>query len=106
MAAVGFVQRTFLVDGREVTCRFSQPEAEEGRDFQCRYEIGWAEGPRSRKACGIDEVQALLLAMQMAHADLLSARESNGRQVSWLDQQSLGLPVANSIRDWDSEGGF
>jgi len=106
MAAVGFVQRKFLVDGRQVTCRFFQPEPKEEQDFQCRYEIGWTEGPRSRKAYGIDEVQALLLAMQMAHADLLSARENNGREVSWLDQRSLGLPLANSIRHWDPDGGF
>ncbi|TIV51421.1 MAG: hypothetical protein E5V88_16490 [Mesorhizobium sp.] len=104
--ADSFVQRTFSVDGTEVTCRFFLPEAEQGRDFHCRYEIAWPEGSRSRKAYGIDEVQALLLAMQMAHADLLSERERNGRQVLWLDQRSLGLPIANSIRDLDPDGGF
>ncbi|TPK00928.1 hypothetical protein FJ872_30255 [Mesorhizobium sp. B2-5-9] len=98
MAAVDFVRRLFLVDGREVPCCFFRPEPEQGGDFQCRYEIGWTEGMRSRKAYGIDEVQALLLAMQMAHAELLSARE-NGRQVSWLDQRGLGLPLANLTRD-------
>lgn len=105
MSVDAFVQRIFLVDGRETACRFFKPEAE-GNDFQCRYEIDWAEGIRSRQAYGVDDVQAFLLAMQMAHADLLSARENDGRQVAWLDQRSLGLPIANAIRDWDPGGAF
>ena len=105
MSAGAFAQRIFLVDGRETVCRFFKPEAD-GKDFRCRYEIDWMEGLRSRQVYGVDEVQAFLLAMQMAHADLLSARENDGRQVYWLDQRSLGLPIANSIRDWDPDGGF
>ncbi|RRI03524.1 hypothetical protein EH240_10180 [Mesorhizobium tamadayense] len=104
--AVSFVQRTFSVDGAEVTCRFFLPEPEQGGHFQCRYEIAWPEGSRFRKAYAVDEVQALLLAMQMAHAELLSERENNGRQVLWLDQRSLGLPIANSIRDLDPGSSF
>ena len=46
-----------------------------------------------RKIHGVDEVQAFLLAMQIAHTELLSAREHDGRQVSWLNQRSLGLPI-------------
>ncbi|TIV06284.1 MAG: hypothetical protein E5V94_12565 [Mesorhizobium sp.] len=106
MMTVSFIQRTFSVDGDEVTCRFFSPEPEDGGDFLCWYEIGWPEGSRTFRARGIDAVQALLLAMQMAHADLLSERERHGRQVLWLDQRSLGLPIANSIRDLDPDGGF
>jgi hypothetical protein len=51
-------------------------------------------------------VQALLLAMQLVHTDLLAARENDGRKVSWLNDRSLGLPIAHSIRDWDPENRF
>ena len=100
-----FVERTINVDGQNVGCRFYRPEAD-GSSFRCCYEIDWPEGVRSKAAGGVDEVQALLLAMQRAHTDLLSARENDGRVVSWLDDRSLGLPVANSLRDWDPDSQF
>ena len=103
MTANAFVQRTFTVDDQDVMCRFFQPEAGD-RDFGCRYEIEWPEGLRSRRAYGVDEVQALLLAMEMAHVELLVARNRNARRISWLDQRRLGLPVSEAIRDWDAEG--
>jgi len=52
-----------------------RPNLKKGEIFLCWYETRYPEGTRSRKAHGVDEVQALLLAMQMAHADLLSERE-------------------------------
>lgn len=97
-----FVERTINVDGQNVGCRFFQPEPD-GSSFFCRYEIDWPEGVLSRRAGGVDEVQAMLLAMQLAHTDLLSAREKDGRTVSSLDERSLGFPIASSIRDWDPE---
>jgi len=103
MSTANFIQRTFTVDGRDVICRFFPPVAA-GVDFECRYEIAWPEGARSCTIFGVDEVQALLLAMQTAHTDLLASRENDGREVSWLDQRSLGLPIAKSIQDWDPDG--
>lgn len=100
-----FVERTIRVDGQEVSCRFFRPEPD-GSSFCCRFEIDWPEGVRSKTAGGVDEVQALLLAMQRAHTDLLAARENDGREVSWLDERTLGLPIAKSIRDWDPENQF
>src|SRR6185295_16384897 len=91
MSEGAFVQRIFVVDGREIACRFYQPEAE-GDDFHCRYEIAWAEGLRSRKIHGVDEVQAFLLAMQIAHTELLSAREHDGRQVHGSTSEVLDYP--------------
>lgn len=71
--------------------------------FFAPYEIDWPEGTRSKRAGGVDEVQALLLAMQRAHTDLLSARENHGHTVSWLNERSLGFPVPDTIRDWDPD---
>lgn len=42
---------------------------------------------------GVDSLQALLLALQKAHIDLLAYRRDSGRQVQWLEMQDLGLPL-------------
>lgn len=93
-------RRVFQIDGLEAECRFYRPERDSG-DFLCRVEIDWPEGTRNKKAYGVDEVQALLLGMKLAHTDLLSARNMDGRAVKYLDDESLGLPVPTSIQDWD-----
>jgi hypothetical protein len=100
-----FVKRTVNVDGQDVGVRFFQPKPDDG-SFFCSYEIDWPEGTRSKRAGGVDEVQALLLAMQKAHTDLLSARENHGRKVSWLNDRSLGFPIADTIRDLDPDNSF
>ncbi|WP_421990671.1 DUF6968 family protein [Qipengyuania sp.] len=86
-----FLERTYLLDGTELTCRFYQPVSD-GQDFSCRYEIKWPDGLRSRSAWGVDSVQSLLLAMQAMHSDLLLRRERDGLEVRWLDGRELGLP--------------
>jgi len=103
MSTEAFIRRSFTVDGQAATCRFFQPIEESTGEFSCRYEIEGSEGVSSKHAYGVDEVQALLLAMQRAHIDLLAARENHGRDVSWLGERSLGLPIPDSIRDWDPE---
>jgi hypothetical protein len=95
-------RRTYNIDGYEVECRFFKPEDEDG-NFFCRVQIDWPEGPKDKRAGGVDKVQALSLGMQLAHTDLLAARNIDGRVVEWLGEQSLGLPLASSVRDWDPE---
>jgi hypothetical protein len=99
MSEEPIARRLFVVDGTETLCSFFRPQPD-GRDYSCRYEIAWSEGSRTRKIMGVDEVQALLLAMQTAHIDLLAARENDGRQVTYLDGKNLDLPVAESVRHW------
>ena len=86
-----FLERKFLVDGNEMTCRFYRPVSD-GQDYSCRYEIAWPDSLRSRSAWGVDSVQALSLAMQAMHSDLLLRREREGIDVRWLDGRDLGLP--------------
>ncbi|MDR6128619.1 hypothetical protein QE361_002175 [Sphingomonas sp. SORGH_AS802] len=97
-----FAKRAFVVDGREVECRFYKP-LQDNDCFFCKVEIDWPEGVKSKRAGGVDEVQALLLGMKMAHVDLLAARNVDGRTVEWLDDKSLGLPISDVIRDWDPD---
>ena len=97
-----FVARTFKVDGKEFACRFLRPVLDD-QDYRCDIEIDWPKPCTFKHAYGVDEVQALLLAMQRVHVDLLAARENSGKLVSWLDQRSLGLPIPNTARDWDPD---
>lgn len=99
MSAKPVAQRTFSVDGQEVVCSFFAPEAHEDY-YRCHYEIEWAEGAKSRSVAGGDTVQALLLAMQEVHTNLLAARNIKQREVLWLDQHSLGLPFSESVAHW------
>ncbi|MDB5703228.1 MAG: hypothetical protein JWN66_344 [Sphingomonas bacterium] len=95
-------RRVFKIDGQRAECRFYKPQEDAG-SFFCRVQIDWPEGTKNKRAGGLDEVQALLLGMMLAHTDLLAARNMDGRVIEWLDSQSLGLPVTPSIRDWDPD---
>ncbi|MCD2324472.1 hypothetical protein LQ953_10650 [Sphingomonas sp. IC-56] len=95
-------RRVFRIDWHEAECRFYRPEEERG-SFFCRVQIDWPEGTKTKRAGGVDEVQALLLGMMLAHTDLLAARSMDGRAVEWLDDRSLGLPVPPNLRDCDPD---
>jgi len=101
MADDQFIERVFEVDGTEIACRFFTPVAD-GNDFRCRYSIDHQpDGALTREIWGVDGVQALLLAMQAAHSDVLAWRDQNGRQVRWLGGSGLGLPISDIIQDLD-----
>jgi hypothetical protein len=87
-----FVCRHFTLGPEKIDCTFSKPVAD-GKDFRCDYCIVFPS--RVRKACGYgaDEVQALLLAMQRAHLDLLTAPERDEIELLWFGMKDLGLPL-------------
>lgn len=97
-----FVTRTFEIAGKPVVCRFLRPVLDEG-DYRCDIELDWPQSGIARHAYGVDEVQALLLAMQRVHLDLLTARENSGTDVAWLGGRSLCLPIPAAAREWDPE---
>jgi hypothetical protein len=105
MTDEAIIERSFTVDGHELVCRFFQPEHDDGSYF-CRYVIDWPKKPRERRIGGCDSIQALLLAMQAAHTDLLMAREDEGKSIVWLGSASLGLPLPKVLRDLDPKGSF
>jgi hypothetical protein len=100
MGADVFIQRVITVDGQDVSCRFFRPEVGRG-DFGCRFELDWPEGTETRVIYGVDEAQALLLAMRNAHGLLLIARERHGRTISWFGEHDLGLPIHDGVDDSD-----
>lgn len=96
-------RRVLKIDGQNAECRFYRPEKQKGGSFLCQAQIDYPEGTKTKRAGGVDEVQALLLCMMFAHTDLLAVRNVDGRSVEWFDDQSLGLPVAREIRHWDPD---
>ncbi|MEM8777244.1 MAG: hypothetical protein AAGF53_19645 [Pseudomonadota bacterium] len=100
-----FIVREFEVDGKSVECRFFQPEEDEV-DYVCRYEIDWPNKVVASKSFGVDQVQALLLAMQKAHVELLFARVKNRQRVEWLEDENLGLPISDAVQDWSPKNSY
>ncbi|WP_412033468.1 DUF6968 family protein [Mesorhizobium sp. CO1-1-8] len=91
-----FVSRTFAMGAHEVVCRFQRPIRGD-EDCRCDYQIVFPARKRAFRAFGIDEVQALLLAMQMAHAYLLVSDEYKNQGLTWLGMRDLGLPLAGGL---------
>jgi hypothetical protein len=87
------LERTFNGDGGDsILLEVSKPEPDEA-DFRCSFRLIRPDGVREGYAMGVDSLQALLLALQKAHIDLLAYRRDSGRQVQWLEMQDLGLPL-------------
>jgi len=96
-----FIERQLhLRGGGQVTVRFSQPR-QDGDDYRCEYQIEWPDRQRGFHAYGVDSVQALILAMQNAHVDLLTSAENRSGALSWLGQRELGLPLGESLKPQD-----
>jgi len=94
-----FVERIFKIDGQNVECRFYRP-AQDGTEFSCRYTINLPGKPRESHGYGVDAIQSLLLAMRKAHVEMLVLRHKKGHRVEWLDDENLGLPLDEVVRDW------
>jgi hypothetical protein len=89
-----FVERRLELEGTAgVLVRFLKPVQDE-EDYRCDYSILWPDRERKLSGFGIDEVQALLSAMQNAHAELLATSESKAGRLTWLGERDLGLPRA------------
>jgi hypothetical protein len=84
----------------KVIVRFGKPRPFEGRDFACVYQIdGLRDEPITRRMYGIDAIQALELAMQMAMVELVCSEAYQDGRLTWLGMYDLGLPVMGPIRD-------
>lgn len=90
--AEAFVERRFDRGEEQVIARFHAPTLAPGGEYQCRWEIEWPEGTQRRHACGIDGVQALMLAMRSAHGDLTASAAYRAGALTYLDQGDLDLP--------------
>jgi hypothetical protein len=100
METVFIERRLELREGGEVIIRFFLPVPGDV-DYSCRYRITWPDREREFQIFGIDGVQALLLAMQAVHADLLSSSEGKAGELRWLGDRDLDLPMASGLTPQD-----
>ena len=93
-----FIERRLELEGTAgVVVRFLKPVQDE-EDYRCDYQIVWPDRERTFHGFGIDEVQAVLSAMQNAHAELLATAESKAGRLTWLGERDLGLPLAGAMK--------
>ncbi len=98
---MSFVERQLeLSNGSHVVIRFFEPVADQA-DFRCDYEITGLDATRKSHGFGVDAVQALVLAMQKAHIDLLASRQAKAGELTWLGQPDLGLPLPANVKPAD-----
>lgn len=93
------VERTFDVDGagepkREIILRIGKPalDSAKGGDWFCPYQLSGVGEGRVRKAYGVDSLQAFLLCLSKAKAELDRYQRQTDVRVSWLNQDGWGLP--------------
>ena len=94
-----FIERLFDNDGDVVICRFSRPTLEPGGEFKCRWTIDWGDQETQHHTCGIDGIQALLLAMRTVHTELVYSEAYSAGRLTYLDQRDLDLPPAYDFDD-------
>lgn len=87
-----FVERRFELDDGELIVRFFAPSGPPGGEFQCRYVIGWPEREVRRHVCGLDGLQALMLAMRTVHTELIESDAYKAGRLTWCNQADLDLP--------------
>jgi hypothetical protein len=61
-------------------------------DWYCPYQIMGVPNSKVRAAFGIDSLQAFLLALQKARAELDFNQRANSLRFTWLDQDDWGFP--------------
>ncbi len=92
MDEVAFLERKFELDGGGLAVRFYAPFKAPGGEFQCRYSVAWPEKEARSYACGLDGVQALMLAMRAVHTRLVESDAYKAGLLTWCDQADLDLP--------------
>lgn len=99
MSETVFVARQFDKNGSPVVCRFYQPALQSAGEYQCRWSIDWGSGEKSRRSHGLDSVQALLLAMRVAHTELVESEAYEKGALTYLGRRDLDLPPPFSPAD-------
>ncbi|WP_203308894.1 MULTISPECIES: DUF6968 family protein [Sphingomonas] len=92
MDETAFLERVFELDGGRLAVRFYAPFKAPGGEFQCRYSVRWPEREVWSYACGLDGVQALMLAMRSVHTRLVESDAYKAGLLTWCDEADLDLP--------------
>ena len=92
MSSGSFVERHFESGDEIVVVRWHQPTAEPTGEYKCRWSISWPDKERNSHSCGLDSVQALLLAMRTAHVELVESDLYKAGNLTYTELRDLGLP--------------
>lgn len=86
-----FLERHFAVDDQEgaAVLRVGRPVEHPDGDWVCPFQIAGLGDDQVYEAAGIDSLQALTMALQMARSRLESYRRS--QRITWLDADDLGI---------------
>lgn len=68
-------------------------------DCWCPYRIAGLGAGKVKRIGGVDSIQALYGALQMAATDLYVASDTQEDKITWLNQRNLGLPFLKAIAD-------
>lgn len=90
-----FVERCFELNGGTLATKFQQPLPQATGEYRCKGIIQWPDGDEDLEARGEDGVQALMLALKLAHHKFLQTDAyREGRLTLWT-QRDLDL-----LPDW------
>ncbi|QEX16474.1 hypothetical protein FRZ44_17680 [Hypericibacter terrae] len=80
----------------QVGCPEKRPN---GHDYYCAYRVLGLGNDRVRSASGVDQMQALLLALRKMGAELYSCGEYKTGKLYWLEMgnKDLGLPTPENF---------
>jgi hypothetical protein len=92
MSEEPFVERLFESGDATITARFLQPTLAPAGEYRCRYVVLWPDRVQASYACGIDGIQALMLAMKAVHDELMESDLYKSGTLTYLDQYDLDLP--------------
>ncbi len=71
-----------------------------GKDWACRFTIGWPDGEIEMDIEGVDGIQALVLALKTIGAIIYSSDHHASGKLIWLDSgKGYGFPITNGLRD-------
>lgn len=87
-----FIERVFESGEDSITARFLQPALASGGEYQCRWVILWPGRVQQRYACGVDGVQAVLLAMKSVHSELMESDLYKSGKLTYMNEYDLDLP--------------
>lgn len=85
-------ERSFTTATGAVRLRVAAPVADQD-DWRCAFSLAWPDREDADYAMGVDSLQALHLALQKAHIDLLLSPEGRAGELRWLEMTDLGLPL-------------
>lgn len=89
-------------DGNSITFVVGMPKLDKTGSYFVEYSLdGFIWSGRLRRAFGIDEIQAICLALESIGSDLASFQKSSGKILNWIGSREagdLGLPEISRLR--------